>query len=599
MLLTVLALATGIVVSGASPPPAGAAPGPGVYLLGDSVTAGAQSALQQALAPSYPGLVINAQVCRGLTTSCPYNGATPTTGMAEIAANAGHLGDVVVMELGYNDKPSASAIDAALGALGAQGVPLVFWVGMSTLNRPDFASLNDRLVAAEARWPTLRVLDWDSASKAHPDWFVPDDGVGIHLTKDGATAYAAWLKGILDAVPGIGTPPPAAQHCVATVGIGTPAAAPTAQSSATADAGAGFTGIQPKRLLDSRAGRPVGAGRAIELQITGRAGVPVGATAAVLNVTAIDPCGSGFVTVYPCAASAPPLASNVNYVAREARPNLVIARLSSNGRACIYSMVQTDVAVDLMGWFAAGTGDRAVAAPPVRVLDTRSSGRVGASQTIAVDVTGPGLAPTDAHGAILNLTATDARAAGFVTVWPATADGTCNDASRPGTSNVNVAGSDPVANLVMVGLEHGRVCLYSFSDTNVVVDLDGWFVDGKGALRAQLPQRVLDTRDGTGGTSGEVAADTAVAIDLGAGAGGAAVNITAVLPRAKGFLTAWPARSDGTCAAADRPLASNLNYGVGQVVANLAVTAANAAGRMCVYSQARTHIVADLAAIVG
>jgi len=230
------------------------------------------------------------------------------------------------------------------------------------------------------------------------------------------------------------------------------------------------------------------------------------------------------------------------------------------------------------------------------MLDTRASTRVGASQTIAVAVTGPGLAPTNSQGAILNLTATDARAPGFVTVWPAAADGTCNDASRPGTSNVNVAGPDPVANLVMVGLGGGRVCLYAFSDTNVVLDLDGWFVDGKGALRAQLPQRVLDTRDGTGGTSGEVAADTAVAIDLGAGTSGAALNITAVLPRAKGFLTAWPARGDGTCAAADRPLASNLNYGVGQVVANLAVTAANAAGRICVYSQARTHIVADLAA---
>ena len=44
----------------------------------------------------------------------------------------------------------------------------------------------------------------------------------------------------------------------------------------------------------------------------------------------------------------------------------------------MYSMVQTDVAVDLMGWFAAGTGDRAVAASPVRVVDTRPSGPDGA-----------------------------------------------------------------------------------------------------------------------------------------------------------------------------------------------------------------------------
>jgi hypothetical protein len=76
------------------------------------------------------------------------------------------------------------------------------------------------------------------------------------------------------------------------------------------------------------------------------------------------------------------------------------------------------------------------------------------------------------------------------------------------------------------------------------------------------------------------------------------VLVDPVLPRAKGFLTVWPARADGTCAAADRPLASNLNYGAGQVVANLAVAATNATGRMCVYTLARTHIVADLAALL-
>jgi hypothetical protein len=595
-LSTVLLVMAGLAVVVTAATAARATPGPGVYILGDSVTAGAESALQQSLVPSYPGTIINAAVCRGLTTSCPYNGSTPTTGMAEIAANASHLGDVLVMELGYNDKPSASAIDAAMSALTAQDVPLVLWVGLSTLNRPDFAPVNDRLQAATARWPTLRVLDWDGTSKSHPSWFVPDDGVGVHLTKEGATAYAGWLKGQLDAVPGIGVPPPATQHCAATVAIGTPEPAPAAQPATPPDAGAGFTGIQPKRLLDSRSGRPVGAGRAIELQITGRAGVPPGATAAALNVTAIDPCAAGFVTVYPCGSTAPPLASNVNYVAKEARPNLVVARLSTSGRACLYSMVQTDVAVDLMGWFAADAGDRAVATSPVRALDTRAMGRVGAGQAIAVAVTGTGLAPTTARGAILNLTATDARAPGYVTVWPASTAGACDPAARPDTSNVNIAGADPVANLVMVRLGAGRVCVYAFSDTNVVLDLDGWFAEGDGTLQAQTPKRVLDTRDGTGGTAGEVAAGAAVAVDLGAGTKGAAVNLTAVLPRAKGFLTAWPARDDGTCVAADRPLASNLNYAAGQVVANLAVAATGATGRVCVYSFAATHLVVDVAA---
>ena len=586
-------LATGLVAVVAAAPPASAAPGPGVYLLGDSVLAGAETAIEQSLVPSYPGTVINAAVCRGVASSCPYNGTAPTTGQAEIAANAGHLGDVLVVELGYNDKPSTATIDAALGALSAQDVPLVLWLNLSTLNRPDFATVNDRLQAATTRWPTMRLLDWDGASKSHPNWFVPDDGVGVHLTKDGAAGFAAWLKGQLDAVPGIGVPPAAAQHCAAAVGIGAPALPPAAQSATMADAGAGFTGLQPKRLLDSRTGRPLGAGRAIEMQVAGRAGVPADATAAALNITAIDPCGAGFVTVYPCGATAPPLASNVNYAAKDARPNLVLARLSSSGRACIYSMVQTDVAVDLMGWFADGSGDQAVATSPVRVLDTRNSTRLPAGHAISVGVTGTGLAPVDARGAIVNLTATDAKEPGFVTLWPAAADGTCDAAARPETSNVNVTGAEPVANLVMVRLGAGRVCVFALTDTNVVLDLDGWFVDGKGTLQAQTPRRVLDTRDG----AGEVAAGRAVAVDVGADVAGAALNVTAVLPRAKGYLTVWPARDDGTCAPDDRPIASNLNFAAGQVVANLAVTETSTAGRVCVFAFARTHLVVDVAAV--
>ena len=122
--------------------------------------------------------------------------------------------------------------------------------------------MNDRLQAATTRWPTMRLLDWDGFSKSHPEWFIPDDGVGIHLTKDGATAYAGWLKERLDAVPGIGVPPPADQHCAATVGHRCTDARRRRRRCRrpSPDSGAGFTGTQPKRILDSRTGRPSAPG---------------------------------------------------------------------------------------------------------------------------------------------------------------------------------------------------------------------------------------------------------------------------------------------------------------------------------------------------
>jgi len=319
--------------------------------------------------------------------------------------------------------------------------------------------------------------------------------------------------------------------------------------------------------------------------------VPVTATAAVLNVTAVDPCAAGFLTVFPCGSPTPPLASNVDYATADVRPDLVVARLGPGGRTCIYSMVQTDVLVDLMGWFDAAGGDAPLASAPTRLLDTRPTSPIPAGHAIGFPVGG-------AHAVILNVTAVDTRVPGYLTVWPAAPDGSCDPAARPNTSSVNVGNTDAVANAVIVRVGgQARVCIFSFSDSDVVVDLDGSFgAGGSGAVSAVTPGRVLDTRTGTGGVAGEVPADSAVAIPIGPGTAGAVLTVTAVQPHERGYLTVWPAAPDGSCQAATRPLASNLNFAPGQVVANLAVTSVGGAGRVCVYSFARTNIVADLAA---
>jgi hypothetical protein len=244
-----------------------------------------------------------------------------------------------------------------------------------------------------------------------------------------------------------------------------------------------------------------------------------------------------------------------------------------------------------MGWFDAAATARPVAQSPVRLLDTRTSGRVAGGTAI-----GFAAAPAGTPGVILNVTGVDATAPGFLTVWPAGADGSCDPAARPATSNVNVTGREPVANAVMVRTGgQGRVCVFSFSDAHVVVDLDGTFaVAASSTLQAATPRRVLDTRNG----AGVVPAGGTVPIVVGGGATGAVLTVTAVQPDDRGFLTVWPAAPDGSCQATARPLASNLNYSTGQVVANLAVTSVGGAGRVCVYTLAAAHVVADLAATI-
>jgi hypothetical protein len=67
----------------------------------------------------------------------------------------------------------------------------------------------------------------------------------------------------------------------------------------------------------------------------------------------------------------------------------------------------------------------------------------------------------------LNVTVTAPATAGFVTVF------TC-DTPRPPTSNLNFVAGATVANSVMVQpATDGSVCLYTMSETDLVVDVVG------------------------------------------------------------------------------------------------------------------------------
>lgn len=121
----------------------------------------------------------------------------------------------------------------------------------------------------------------------------------------------------------------------------------------TAPAASGnFTPLAPARVLDTRASGAVGARSSIDLAITGRGGVPAGGVSAVvLNVTATRPTERTFVTVWP-AGEARPDASNLNVIAGQSRPNLVIARVGAGGKVSLYNDAgSTDLVADVVGWF--------------------------------------------------------------------------------------------------------------------------------------------------------------------------------------------------------------------------------------------------------
>lgn len=70
------------------------------------------------------------------------------------------------------------------------------------------------------------------------------------------------------------------------------------------------------------------------------------------------------------------------------------------------------------------------------------------------------------------------------------------------------------------------------------------------------------------------------------GAGAVSLNVTVAGPVAAGFVTVFPCGS--------RPSASSLNFVAGQVVPNAVIAPLSAAGEVCLFSSADTHLLADV-----
>lgn len=121
--------------------------------------------------------------------------------------------------------------------------------------------------------------------------------------------------------------------------------------------------------------------------------------------------------------------------------------------------------------------------------------------------------------------------------------------------------------------------------------------DPTGEFTPVTPQRILDTRTGTGtgGVSRPIPSDSSIRV-AATGVGGVptsgvsavVLNATVTEPTDAGYLTVWPA--GGT-----RPVVSNLNFVPGQTVPNLVTVAVGAGGALDVYNPVgTTHVVFDV-----
>jgi len=124
--------------------------------------------------------------------------------------------------------------------------------------------------------------------------------------------------------------------------------------------GAGrFIGVTPARILDTRPADNLNTDEFGILPVVGRGNVPLGAGAAIMNVTVTETTADGFLTVFPDDNCTIPLASNLNFKPGDSVANLVVARLSTAtqcasgaGYVDIYNSAgSTQVIVDVFGYF--------------------------------------------------------------------------------------------------------------------------------------------------------------------------------------------------------------------------------------------------------
>lgn len=363
-----------------------------------------------------------------------------------------------------------------------------------------------------------------------------------------------------------------------------------------------FSALQPTRLLDTRAGIGVAAGKlaggaAISAKVTGGT-VPADAKAVVLNLTATLADAAGFVTAWPTGQPQPPTSSLNISTAGETAANAVVVPVGQGGQVNFFTFAGTHLVADVTGFFSdAGSSTNGrfhATGGPTRLLDSRSglggkNGAFTAGQSFDLQVGGQGGVPADASAVALTVTYTGPTAPGYLTVWP-----TGQPQPLASTTNPNGVG-DIRSNLAMIPLgAGGKVSIFSFAQTDVVIDVVGYFSSGSGdtgLFTAITPSRVADSRlpsapFGRISAGGEATMDFSSVVASNASA--ALYNLTATNTVAGGYLTAHPS---GT----GLPEASSVNWSAGgQSRAALTISSLAAAKKVGLFALTPADAVLDL-----
>lgn len=239
----------------------------------------------------------------------------------------------------------------------------------------------------------------------------------------------------------------------------------------------------PVRALDTRTrGFVVPAGGSVDVVLP--RSIPGDATAVLVNLTAVGVAGAGYVSTGQIGENTPPETSNLNLNrAGETRAvaSTVAVSTSAAGRGFrLWTTTAAHLLVDVMGSVTGASAPEAttglfVPVAPRRLLDTRASGQVGrAWGSWLVECAVPELAGVSVGGAVINVTAVNARGPGYVSVLAARQE----QRRYESVSHLNVDRRGQTAsNHAVSRVAHGAgLSVYTSLGAHVLVDLAGYLV---------------------------------------------------------------------------------------------------------------------------
>ena len=212
---------------------------------------------------------------------------------------------------------------------------------------------------------------------------------------------------------------------------------------------------------------------------------------------------------------------------------------------------------------------------PRRVLDTRKAGvSTGEEGVLSVDLSS--VITADATAVAVNLTTTGTSHGGFFTAFDCATN-------RPNVSHLNHAAQQDRGGFAIIPMPRSSdLCVYSYADSHVIVDLQGSFSPTATLQFApSTPQRILDTRRTGRATAGEP-----LRVQVAQGVAAASMTLTVIGGDAPGFLTTYPCT-------ATIPDVSNVNYLQGEPVAGSAYVPL-ADGELCIYTSSSVDVIVDL-----